>query len=80
MNIELNNKTVKRKYKSYTPKQIMYSFRINKKIIDKVKKEASKLSISTSAFMRQAILEKIENNTNLKTFKKRLKKVEDRLS
>jgi len=39
----------------------MYSFRIDREIIYKAKKEAKKLSISTAAFIRQAILEKINN-------------------
>ncbi len=37
----------------------MYSFKIEKELIDKAKKEAKKLSMTTSVFIRQAILEKL---------------------
>ena len=57
------------------PKQIMYSLRIEKKIINKAKKEAKKLSISTSAFIRQAIVEKVDSN-RLNKIEKRLNKLE----
>jgi len=61
MDAELNNKIIKEKYRFFVPNKIMYSFRIDKEIIDKAKKEVKKLSISTAAFIRQAILEKINN-------------------
>lgn len=44
----------------------MYSFRIDREIIYKAKKEAKKLSISTAAFVRPAILEKIYNQNKIK--------------
>ena len=80
MNTEINNKIIKEimkeKYRFFVPKKIMYSFRINKEIIDKAKKEAKKLSISTAAFIRQAILEKINNQNKIKDIEKRLEKLE----
>ncbi len=50
MDTELNSKIIKEKYRFFVPKKLMYSFRIDKEIIDKAKKEAKKLSISTAAF------------------------------
>lgn len=50
----------------------MYSFRIDKKLINKAKKEAKKLGLCTSAFIRQAILEKINNQNKIKDIGKRL--------
>lgn len=56
MDTELNNKRIKEiikeKYRFFVPKKIMYSFRIDKEMIDKAKKETKKLSISTAAFIR----------------------------
>jgi len=54
----------------------MYSLRIDKRIIDKAKKEAKKLSMATSAFIRQAIVEKIDSNDKLNKIEKRLNKLE----
>ncbi len=54
----------------------MYSLRIDKKIINKAKKEAKKLSISTSAFIRQAIMEKMNYKDRLDRIEKRLDKLE----
>jgi len=72
MNTELNSKIIKEKYRFFIPKKIMYSFRIDKEIIAKAKKEAKKLSISTAAFIRCAILEKINNQNKIKDIGKRL--------
>jgi len=84
MDTELNSKIIKEiikeKYRFLVPNKIMYSFRINKEIIDKAKKEAKKLSISTAAFIRQAILEKINNQNKIKDIEKRLGKLEKPLS
>jgi len=54
----------------------MYSLRIDKRIIDKDKKAANKLSMATSAFIRQAIVEKIDSNDKLNKIEKRLNKLE----
>jgi len=74
MDTELNSKIIKEiikeKYRFFVTKKLMYSFRIDKEIIAKAKKEAKKLSISTAAFIRQAILEKINSRIKLKIFKK----------
>jgi len=76
MDTELNSKVIKEKYRFFVPKKLMYSFRIDKEIIAKAKKEAKKLSISTAAFIRQAILEKINNQNKIKDIEKRLEKLE----
>lgn len=80
MNTELNSKMkkeiIKEKYRFLVPNKIMYSCRIDKEIIDKAKKEAKKLSISTAAFIRQAILEKINSQDKIKDIEKRLEKLE----
>jgi len=56
----------------------MYSFRIDKEIIDKAKKEAKKLSMATSTFIRQAILEKLNYKNRLDGLEERIKKLENR--
>ena len=58
--------------------KIMYSFKIEKELIDKAKKEAKKLSMSTSTFIRKAILEKINHKNRLDRLEERLKKLENR--
>jgi len=45
--------------------KIMYSFKIEKELIDKAKKEAKKLFMATSTFIRQAILEKINQKIRI---------------
>lgn len=76
MDTEQNSKIIKEiikeKYIFFAPKKIMYSFRIDKEIIDKAKKGAKKLSISTAVFIRQPILEKINNQDKIKDIEKRL--------
>jgi len=56
----------------YNAKKIMYSFKIEKELLDKVKNEAKRLSMATSTFIRQAIIEKIN-------YKDRLDRIEERL-
>jgi len=46
--------------------QIIYSFRTDKKFINKAKKEAKKLGLCTSAFVKQAIIDKVSYNSKLK--------------
>lgn len=58
--------------------KIMYSFKIEKELIDKAKKEAKKLSMATSTFIRQAILEKINHKNRFDKIEERLKKLENR--
>ncbi len=62
------------------PKKIMYSFKIERQLIDKAKKEAKKLSMATSIFIRQAILEKINHKDRLDRLEERLKKLENRVN
>jgi len=58
--------------------QIMYSFRIDKKLLNKAKKEAKKSGLSTSAFIRQAIIDKVSYNNKLKELEERIEKLEDK--
>jgi len=59
-------------------KQIMYSFRIDKKLINKAKKEAKKLGLCTSVFIRQAIMEKVSYNNRIKELEDRIERLESR--
>jgi len=56
----------------------MYSFRVEKKLIDKAKKEAKKLGLCTSAFIRQAIIDKVSYNNKLKELEDRIVKLENK--
>jgi len=58
--------------------QIMYSFRIDKKLINRAKKEAEKLGFCTSAFIRQAIIDKVSYNNKLKELEDRIAKLENK--
>jgi antitoxin component of RelBE/YafQ-DinJ toxin-antitoxin module len=58
-------------------KKTMYSFRIENELLNKTKKEANKLGISMSAFLRQAIIEKINNKDRLENIEERLVKLEN---
>ena len=57
---------------------IMYSLRIDNKLINKAKKEAKKLGLCTSAFIRQAIIDKVSYNNKLKELEERIKKLENK--
>ena len=56
----------------------MYSFRVEKKLIDKAKKEAKKLGLCTSAFIRQAIIDKVSYNNKLKELEDRIVRLENK--
>jgi len=56
----------------------MYSFRIDKKLINKAKKEAKKLGLCPSAFIRQAVIEKVSYNNKLKELEDRIVKLENK--
>ena len=56
----------------------MYSFRIDKKLIDRAKKEAKKLGLCTSAFIRQAVIDKVSYNNKLKELEERIVKLENK--
>ena len=58
--------------------QIMYSLRIDKKLINKAKKEAKKSGLCTSAFIRQAIIDKVSYNNKLKELEDRIAKLENK--
>jgi len=60
------------------PRKIMYSFKIEKELLDKAKKEAKKLSMATSTFIRQAMLEKINYKDRFDRLEKRIEKLECR--
>jgi len=44
----------------------MYSFKIDKKLLEKTKKEVKKLGLCTSVFIRQAIIDKVSYNNKIK--------------
>jgi len=56
---------------------IMYSLRIDKKLINRAKKEAKKMGLCTSAFIRQAIIDKVSYNSKLKELEERIAKLEN---
>ena len=56
----------------------MYSLRIDKKLINKAKKEAKKLGLCTSVFIRQAIIDKVSHNNKLKELEDRIAKLENK--
>ncbi|MFZ3385881.1 MAG: hypothetical protein WA120_01730 [Candidatus Hydromicrobium sp.] len=56
----------------------MYFFRINKKLLIKAKKEAKKLGLCTSVFIRQAIIDKVSYNNKLKEFEERIVKLKNK--
>jgi len=69
---------IRENYKIYEPKQIMYSLRIDKELIDKAKEEAKKQGLCTSAFIRQAIMDKVSYNNKLKKLEERIFKLENK--
>jgi len=56
----------------------MYSFRIDKKLLDKAKKEAKRLGLCTSSFIRQAIIDKVSYNNKIKELEERIIKLENK--
>jgi len=56
----------------------MYSFRIDKKLLNRAKKEAKKLGLCTSAFIRQAIIDKVSYNNKLIELEERIVKLENK--
>lgn len=70
---------IKESYRIYQPKMVMYSFRIDREILEGAKKEAVKHSISAAAFIRQAIVEKIDGGDRINALENRLSKVEDKI-
>jgi len=56
----------------------MYSFRLEKKLIDKAKKESKKQGLCTSAFIRQAIIDKVSYNNKIKELEERIVKLENK--
>ena len=59
-------------------KKVMYSLKIEKDLLDKAKKEAKKKGISMSAFLRQAVIEKMNHKDRLDRLEERIEKLEDR--
>jgi len=56
----------------------MYSFRIDKNLINKAKKEAKKSGLCTSTFIRQAVIYKVSYNNKLKELEDRIAKLENK--
>ena len=50
----------------------------NKKPLNSIKKEVKKLGLCTSAFIRQAIIDKVSYNNKLKELEKRITKLENK--
>ncbi|MFO7929752.1 MAG: hypothetical protein R6U35_08815 [Candidatus Humimicrobiaceae bacterium] len=61
-----------------TPKKVMHSFKIEKDLIERAKKEAKSQSMATSVFIRQAIIEKLEKKKKLEELEERIKKLEEK--
>ncbi|GAI29746.1 unnamed protein product [marine sediment metagenome] len=59
--------------------QIMYSFRIDKKLLSRAKKEAKKLCLYTSVFIRQAVIDKMSYNNKLKELEDRIIKLKNKI-
>lgn len=55
MSLDLHREAIKEKikgnYRIYQPKMVMYSFRIDREILEGTKKEVAQLSISAAAFI-----------------------------
>ncbi|MCJ7727712.1 MAG: hypothetical protein MUO96_03610 [Actinobacteria bacterium] len=64
--------------KIYKLNKIMYSFRIDKKLLNKAKKEDKILGLCTSVFIRQAIIDKVSYNNKLKELEDRIVKLENK--
>jgi len=81
MSLDINKEAIKEKIKEdlqvYQPKMVIYNFRIDKEILDGAKKEAAGLSISTADFIRQAIVEKMDNKARLSKLEERIEKLEN---
>lgn len=79
--MDIRRESIKGKIKEnleiFQPKMVMYSFRIDREIIEGAKKESAGLSISTAAFIRQAIIEKIDNKDRLSKLEERIEKLEN---
>ena len=58
--------------------KIMYSLKIEKELLDKTKKESKKLGLTTSAFVRQTIVDKLNHKNKLKELEKRIEKLENK--
>ncbi len=60
-------------------KKVMHSFKIEKELIERAKKEARKQSMATSVFIRQAIIEKLNQREELEQLKERIQKLEEKI-
>ncbi len=82
MSLDLHREAIKEKIKEemeiFKPKMIMYSFRIDRETLDGAKVEAKRLSMSTTAFIRQAIEDKINNDSRFTALENRINKLEDK--
>ena len=58
--------------------KIMYSLKIEKELLDKAKEESKKLGLTTSAFVRQTIIDKLNHRNKLKKLKKIIEKLENK--
>ncbi len=60
-------------------KKVMHSFKIEKELIERAKLEAKKQSMATSVFIRQAIIEKLNQRKELDQLKERIKRLEEKI-
>ena len=56
----------------------MYSLKIEKELLEKAKEESKKLGLTTSTFVRQAIIDKLNHKNKLKELEKRIEKLENK--
>ena len=57
----------------------MYSLKIEKELLEKTKKESKKLGLTTSAFIRQTIIDKLSHRNKLKELEERIEKLENKI-
>ncbi len=78
--LDIHREAIKEKIKEemeiFKPKMVMYSFRIDRVTLDGAKVEAARLSMSTTAFIRQAIVEKINNDSRFAALENRLSRLD----
>ncbi len=60
-------------------KKIMYSFLIDKDLLDKARQAAKIAGISTSIYVREAIIDKVGSGGKLAELEERIKKIEKKV-
>ena len=57
-------------------KKVMYSFRIDEGLLDRVRAKAKEKSLPTSTFIKQCLFEKVNEDSRLEEVEKRLEVLE----